>query len=884
MKKTLAWILIWIMALAMLPVTAFAADEEPIVPQNGIPVVLVRIDESEGHPSIADMNGDEDHETRCVGTVQIVTPEGYTSEYGGSAPTEEIQLEYIRGRGNTSWSAGKKPYKIKFAKSQDGQDTPLTGKQNLFGMGKSREWALMANAYDPTLMKNRITSWLGQEVGMAYTPQMVPVDVYMEGTNTPRKYLGSYNLSELVMVEGSRVDIDELDVNETENVTGGYLIPVFTDFQNSDEPESTRIKTEAGVELYNKEPSYDDTAGPLTEGQKAQRASITKYIQDLEDLIMTPKDEFTEDIHDQIAAMMDLTSAADYWLVQEFSMNGDAFGTSSTYLYKEKDGKLYWGPLWDNDYGWAGQSDDPDQGVGDYEGFSYTTMIWMDQLRQNDPWFDEIIKERLINEMSPAMKKLTEEKIDAYKNEVKASQQADFDEWGDKEDSSVSTYENYDIVVETLKNFIDNRRAWFDEHIEDVGRVFFTATYMVDDQILGTSEVRSGQTLNTGDAPEVPDKEGYVFDEWCEKETGTRCEDYPIYEDTVFVASYVREDDPNLPTGIYFSLKEVWTSINKGITDYQYAVVYPEEAIARHVRWSVSDESIASFNEENQLELHKTGDVRVIATLYNGVQASYLMHVYDPDVTPRADMTGIELDKESITLKPGQTEQITYSPLPKNRPVEIVYDMLESSDEEVVIVGSGGVITALKPGEATVTLTVRPISGEDDEDLGDPLTATVKVTVEEESDDPGTPDDPSEPDSGDDGADTKTETFKITYDLNGGRLNGQTGIITEEHKKGEVITVKDAPTRTGYKFMYWEGSKYYPGDKYTVTEDHTLKAVWTKTAAASTSSKTTSSGTTASKNAASSKTGDQSEFRIWYLLMILSAATMLGLLTGRKIR
>ena len=35
MKKTLAWLLIWLMVMAMLPVTAFAEDEDPTVPKTG---------------------------------------------------------------------------------------------------------------------------------------------------------------------------------------------------------------------------------------------------------------------------------------------------------------------------------------------------------------------------------------------------------------------------------------------------------------------------------------------------------------------------------------------------------------------------------------------------------------------------------------------------------------------------------------------------------------------------------------------------------------------------------------------------------------------------------------------------------------------------------
>ena len=53
-------------------------------------------------------------------------------------------------------------------------------------------------------------------------------------------------------------------------------------------------------------------------------------------------EEITEEVHNQIAALLDLKSAADYWLVQEFTINFDAFKTSSNYLYKKRDGKLYW--------------------------------------------------------------------------------------------------------------------------------------------------------------------------------------------------------------------------------------------------------------------------------------------------------------------------------------------------------------------------------------------------------------------------------------------------------------------------------------------------------------------------------------------------------------
>ena len=68
--------------------------------------------------------------------------------------------------------------------------------------------------------------------------------------------------------------------------------------------------------------------------------------------------------------------------------------------------------------------------------------------------------------------------------------------------------------------------------------------------------------------------------------------------------------------------------------------------------------------------------------------------------------------------------------------------------------------------------------------------------------------------------------YAITYDPNKGTLNGSTEPVTFRYPGGTEITILDAPVREGYEFRYWKGSRYQPGDKYTVTEDHTFTAQW----------------------------------------------------------
>ena len=75
---------------------------------------------------------------------------------------------------------------------------------------------------------------------------------------------------------------------------------------------------------------------------------------------------------------------------------------------------------------------------------------------------------------------------------------------------------------------------------------------------------------------------------------------------------------------------------------------------------------------------------------------------------------------------------------------------------------------------------------------------------------------------------TPKPMYTITYDLNGGSFEGSTENIAETYKTGTEISIHEAPVRDGYKFMYWKGSEYQPGDKYTVTEDHTFTAQWEK--------------------------------------------------------
>ena len=106
---------------------------------------------------------------------------------------------------------------------------------------------------------------------------------------------------------------------------------------------------------------------------------------------------------------------------------------------------------------------------------------------------------------------------------------------------------------------------------------------------------------------------------------------------------------------------------------------------------------------------------------------------------------------------------------------------------------------------------------------------------------------------------TPTKKGTLTFNLNGGTLDGKTGKLTIKAKVGDTITIPDAPTRKGYTFQYWKGSRYNPGDKYEVVGDHTFTAMWTKNSGSGTNgSRSTRSTSGATRRRVTPNTGDVS--------------------------
>lgn len=184
-------------------------------------------------------------------------------------------LTQMRGHGNSSFTSfKKKSYQFKLEK-----------KQNLFGMGKSKTWLLISSYRDRSFLRNVITSDLAAYAGLEYSPEMVHVNLYVNG-----EYRGLYLLSEKVQVSSSRVAIDDLSdqtqaVNDKElstypqvgkdnavstkrgsgryysipkdpaDITGGYLVELEW-YSPPFARGGTAYRTKRDMYIYLKSPKY----------------------------------------------------------------------------------------------------------------------------------------------------------------------------------------------------------------------------------------------------------------------------------------------------------------------------------------------------------------------------------------------------------------------------------------------------------------------------------------------------------------------------------------------------------------------------------------------------------------------------------------------------
>ncbi|MCX7424226.1 MAG: CotH kinase family protein, partial [Planctomycetia bacterium] len=221
---------------------------------------------------------------------------------------------------------------------------------SLLGLPEESDWVLLGPFSDKTLMRDYLSYKWSSDMGQ-YAPRTEYFELYVnmdDGTIGVDDYVGVYLLVEKIKVGENRVDIAELDPtdNALPDVSGGYIFA-----QDRTEYESTFNTPMSGTWVH-VSPGKDEIT-------PEQIAYLTSYVTTVENVLASST--FADPVNGY-AQYIDVDSFVDSFISIELARNTDGYGLS-TYYYKDRDGKLVAGPVWDYNLtmgnAWYGRTWDP---------------------------------------------------------------------------------------------------------------------------------------------------------------------------------------------------------------------------------------------------------------------------------------------------------------------------------------------------------------------------------------------------------------------------------------------------------------------------------------------------------------------------------------------
>ena len=393
--------------------SSFKPDDKEY-PYAGVPRIVI---ETENRQAI------KDRETEIPAKLQI---------WGEKESESEIMDLTIRGRGNTSWTdVPKKSYKIEFEK-----------KQSVLGMPKDKDWALIANYYDKSLMRNFISYRLSAALGAFYAPRCEFAELYLNG-----KYLGVYLLTETIKIGKNRVNIPKDDYS--------YIVEVDGKYKTGEQVVFSDVLTENGkgkaFRIHDPKNASDEILD-----------TVQNHIQNFEFFLKTIKSGKKNDIED----WLDVEESVKHYWVQEFTKNPDAEFYTSVYFSWIKGETIRMGPVWDFDMAFGNHTN---ANVNLSDRWYLRTKYWNYFLFKSDEYVKRV-NQFWIQKHDEFMAVLNS--IDAQSAFLSETAKNNFRRWNILKDSSTDMWKNqnfssYNEAVSNLKKWLSERIQWIDNQLKN---------------------------------------------------------------------------------------------------------------------------------------------------------------------------------------------------------------------------------------------------------------------------------------------------------------------------------------------------------------------------------------------------------------------------------
>jgi len=211
-------------------------------------------------------------------------------------------------------------------------------KLELGGMPKASDWILHGPITDKPLIRNSVAFDIARAAGLS-APNYRFVELYIHDDTSSDKlfeqYRGVYLLMDKAEVRKGRIELKELKATDKKEskISGGYFLELTTPEKLS--PKDNPICINDFACFVIKYPARQDI-------NMQQLAWIERYLRSLNAAITEAGRGQTSRYEDYV----DTENLLDFMLFNELLKNYDAF-SASTYMQKERAGKLIFGPVWD---------------------------------------------------------------------------------------------------------------------------------------------------------------------------------------------------------------------------------------------------------------------------------------------------------------------------------------------------------------------------------------------------------------------------------------------------------------------------------------------------------------------------------------------------------
>ncbi len=361
----------------------------------------------------------------------------------------------IKKRGESSLYFAKNNYGIE---TRDALGNNLN--VPLLNLPTENDWVLNGPYSDKSLVRNALSFHLAK-VSKNWNPRTRFCELLLNG-----KYEGVYLLMEKIKKDSSRVDIADLlptDLSGDE-LTGGYILRVDKD--NLTGQYFKTSVTYGGIPAKN----YQFFEPEVNHLALIQQTYIQFQMQAFENSLTSPA---FADPDQGYQKFIDAGSFVDYLLLNELAMDVDNF-KYSTYCYKEKDsksGKIFAGPLWDDDLGY---------GNANFWMYGSTGSGWIYNYEKNDRLFwwkrlmeDDYFKNLVLTRWTSLREgRWSNERIfadvDSMATSMAAAVNRNYTQWPVLSVHvwpNVFVGETYVSDLNYLKGWLANRLSWMDTNL-----------------------------------------------------------------------------------------------------------------------------------------------------------------------------------------------------------------------------------------------------------------------------------------------------------------------------------------------------------------------------------------------------------------------------------